>query len=525
MRGGGFQSERGYRRRGADEALWKDVITFFVSNLPEDCSGSLLWKAFQPTGRVKDAYVARKKDARKNTFGFVRIEGIHDVEEVLEKMNNIKIMAAKLDVSLARYDRFHRKMQQKVYSKPHRGDGPRSKSSFEQSVRFEHQSAYGPNGVSFRDAVAECSSGVKSVVVEDPGSLYAKHCMGRSAFGVALGVQELCNTRKMLVHGGFLDTSISYVGGLKVLMTFKDQKEATQFLNSDGWRTYFESMVIWNGEDMPFDRIIGLTVTGVSLKLRDSSVFSKVGELFGKNVWPAEFSWEGVDNSYGVCYVLSSSGKRIEEEIILSCNGVSYLVWVSEELTSWAPSFSDAMSPPVGKVPDQVSSEESDKEDGEIKEPSSKNKERHDRNSGPEVENEDEVEGSPRVSWGMHEAESVHGEGTPGTCVEVGPPAELYGGWNNVFPLNLNLHGANSIIGPNVVVAHLSPSCSPPPALLKKRSRQTRSPWSVSPQAQRSGESGVNSQPMVSTRLGWNGSKTLRRLGLSPKLSWIPELS
>ncbi|KAI3741919.1 hypothetical protein L1987_59598 [Smallanthus sonchifolius] len=355
-------------------------------------------------------------------------------------------------------------MQQKVYSKPHRGDGLRSKSPFEQFVRFEHQSAYGPNGVSYRDAVAGCSSGVKSIVVEDPGSFYANHCMGRSAFGVALGVQELCNTRKMLVPGGFSDAAISYVGGLKVLLTSKDQKVATQFLNSDGWRTYFESMAIWNGEDMPFDRIVGLRVTGVPLKLRDSSVFSKVGELFGKTVWPTEFSWEGVDNSYGVCYVLSSSGKRIKEEIILSCNGVSYPVWVSEELTSWAPSFSDAMSPPTGKVPDQISSEESDKEDGEIKEPSSENKERLDRNSGPEVENEDEVEGSPWVSWGMHEAESVHGEGTPGMCVEVGLPAKLHGSWNNVFPLNLNLHGANSIIGPNVVVAHLSPSCFPPPA-------------------------------------------------------------
>ncbi|KAL8213750.1 hypothetical protein R6Q57_003199 [Mikania cordata] len=63
-----------YRKEKYNELA--NITTFFVTNLPRGISNSMLWKAFQQYGRIKDAYVARKRDTRGNYFGFIRYEEV-----------------------------------------------------------------------------------------------------------------------------------------------------------------------------------------------------------------------------------------------------------------------------------------------------------------------------------------------------------------------------------------------------------------------------------------------------------------
>ncbi|MFS7947498.1 putative nucleotide-binding alpha-beta plait domain superfamily, RNA-binding domain superfamily [Helianthus anomalus] len=65
-----------------------------------------------PHGVVKNAYVAKKRDVNGNYFGFVRLEGVGDVENTLQGMNGVKIFKAKLSVSLAKFDKEHNKFKQ-----------------------------------------------------------------------------------------------------------------------------------------------------------------------------------------------------------------------------------------------------------------------------------------------------------------------------------------------------------------------------------------------------------------------------
>ncbi|MFS7913631.1 putative RNA recognition motif domain, nucleotide-binding alpha-beta plait domain superfamily [Helianthus anomalus] len=95
------------KKREGDQQ--KPVTTFYVSNLPGGVSRSLLWTAFMPHGVVKDSYVAKKRDVRGNFFGFVRLEGVNNVGEVLKGMNTVKIYEAKLNVSVAKFDKDHRR--------------------------------------------------------------------------------------------------------------------------------------------------------------------------------------------------------------------------------------------------------------------------------------------------------------------------------------------------------------------------------------------------------------------------------
>ncbi|MFS8028076.1 putative RNA-binding domain superfamily [Helianthus anomalus] len=45
----------------------RPVTTFYVTYLP-GVSRMMLWRAFQPYGAIKDAYLARKKDSRGATL-------------------------------------------------------------------------------------------------------------------------------------------------------------------------------------------------------------------------------------------------------------------------------------------------------------------------------------------------------------------------------------------------------------------------------------------------------------------------
>ncbi|KAL8192631.1 hypothetical protein R6Q57_027816 [Mikania cordata] len=112
----------------------------------------------------------------------------------------------------------------------------------------------------------------------------------------------------MLHKGGFQDAGMSYVGGLRVIVTFCNHEQARLFLDEKNkiLKDQFSSPVIWYGQPIPFDRIVGLKVLGVPIQCRDNLVYDKIGNLFGRVIWSSEFSWEVEDNSSGFCYVLTS---------------------------------------------------------------------------------------------------------------------------------------------------------------------------------------------------------------------------
>ncbi|KAD4585945.1 hypothetical protein E3N88_23546 [Mikania micrantha] len=355
----------------------KSITSFYVSNLPSGVSNSLLWKAFQPFGNVVDAYVAKKKDSRGNFFGFVRYARVIDLKGLLAGMNSVKIFEAKVSASLAKYDKNHQKIE-------HHLGGNRFPPTF---IKPTNQSHMEPRlnrvnlGYSYKDAAVNKpmnhSPASKSIVLDDNMPLYPKHCFGRSVLGEAKTIRTLCNMRMMLNSGGLGGVGISYIGGLKVLLTFKDQSQANDFLvgKKKIWENVLSSAEIWSGQDIQFDRIAGLKVIGIPFQHRDNSVYDKIGECFGKVVWPSEFSWESEDNSSGFCYVLTKTGNRIEEEVKITWKNRSYQAWVTEEMSSWIPTFFKEGSNQNSNMEDEV-------EEGEFRQQPPANQETNSQESG-----------------------------------------------------------------------------------------------------------------------------------------------
>ncbi|KAJ0941985.1 putative RNA recognition motif domain, nucleotide-binding alpha-beta plait domain superfamily [Helianthus annuus] len=351
----------------------RQVTTFFVTNLPDGVTQSLLWTAFMPHGVVKDAYVAKKRDVRGNYFGFVRIEGVTEMDKVLKGMNTIKIYDAKLTVSVARFGKHHK---QNVKPNGYRPLDYRYKVN-----NAPPAGVYIPKPVLnkglFSEVVAGATAGASSskkrIIVEGKAALYPDHCIMRSVIGDVKDVTAFGSIKNMLKESGFSECSVGYIGGLKVMIVFKDKKSAVEFVTrkKEAWEQILSSPVLWEGQHVEVERVACLKVVGMPLQLRDPKFFDRIGELFGSLVSRSEFSWQQVDNATGFSWVLTSTTKRIDEEVEVVWGERQFKVWVVEvdnksfdcvieELSS------DEKGSPV-EYADSVVGVDDDVEEGEIR--------------------------------------------------------------------------------------------------------------------------------------------------------------
>ncbi|KAF5806317.1 putative RNA recognition motif domain, nucleotide-binding alpha-beta plait domain superfamily [Helianthus annuus] len=328
-------------------------ITFIVQNLPERTTRTILREAFRPFGFISDAYVARKRDKRGNYFGFIRYKGVEDVDATLVVMNTVKILEAKVSVSLAKYDKNHKKF---IYTSKVVGEKiwrPKATSGLN-PLHNNFAGSRGPmvkEGKSFaslfHNDIPEGNSGsfscAKSISIAFNGSKYPLHCMGRAIHGVVHDVDSLNTLNAVLTKEGMSNFGVSYIGGLSVLLTL-----GTPAMVNDAMTNFstilskvFSRYHVWKGEDLPLDRVVYLRISGVPVHLRDSSVYEEIGGLFGRVVQESTFSWTDPDNSECSVLVLVPLGKRIEETVVVSWKERRFVVWVAEDIDAWKPDLDD----------------------------------------------------------------------------------------------------------------------------------------------------------------------------------------
>ncbi|KAJ0524127.1 hypothetical protein HanIR_Chr10g0501141 [Helianthus annuus] len=196
--------------------------------------------------------------------------------------------------------------------------------------------------------------------------------MGRAVIGEALNPKAMSYIQAMLNRGGHSNVAISYTGGLQVFLVFKESGEAKGFIdNMELWRDFFTKLTFWEGQEVQDQRVACLKIEGVPLKLRDNTIFDKVGESFGRIVKNSDFSWTDTDVSHGQCWVLTGQRQRIQEVIDLSWRGNRYQVGVTEVDDGWFGSVISSLVTPVAVSPvifvESVNGEEEILEEGEIR--------------------------------------------------------------------------------------------------------------------------------------------------------------
>ncbi|MFS7978084.1 hypothetical protein Hanom_Chr10g00911471 [Helianthus anomalus] len=265
-------------------------------------------------------------------------------------MNTVTIFEAKLHVFVAKFDKDNSKFRHTIPRAQPRLYNPTPQTQ----NRYKYVPKERINGVSFADVVNEKpgkeANSVKVVAAEERIAVYPDHCLMQSVIVELRDVTGLEEIRTMLELGGYMESPVCYLGGLKCMIVFKEKRLDLQFIEKEvsAWRS----------------------VEGVPIHLHDNKLFDRVGGLFGTVAGGSEFSWAVPENSCGRCWILTETGKRIYEEIVVTWFENKYRVWVSEEHNSRLDAIIKELSSTTQTSPaksvDSCAGNFDDKEEGEF---------------------------------------------------------------------------------------------------------------------------------------------------------------
>ncbi|KAM0021237.1 putative RNA recognition motif domain, nucleotide-binding alpha-beta plait domain superfamily [Helianthus debilis subsp. tardiflorus] len=353
--------EKKFRNR---EWRLRNCTSFFISNLPESCNQDTLWKAFGHLLELEDVYVPAKRGKNGNRFGFVKLFKVTDSEFWFEKLKEVKIDGAILDVCLAKFYRDGSKVvavnkEERVSVFERLGKGS--------SVNKVHHTPIIPQvmenshcgGRTYRDVVSNnnVKASVDRKVIELPpiNTELKKRREFRSLVGEAKDI-DILNDLNNILHEGL---ELSYLGGLKVLISFGSVKEADDYLRKEveSWEKWFSRLYVWEGLPHIFDRVAWIKVLGVPASLWDRQIFNKIGERCGCLLVKSEASAEDGNLAEDRMAVLVPDGKRISEEFTLKWKDDNIKIWVEEIAGLWSPDFLKN-NPPVSDLEPSESEEE-----------------------------------------------------------------------------------------------------------------------------------------------------------------------
>ncbi|KAK9049917.1 hypothetical protein SSX86_031114 [Deinandra increscens subsp. villosa] len=338
-------SRRKYNRRE------EPITNFFVAGIPEGVSSLDLREAAKRFGKIADAFIPKKRRFNKEIFGFLRFKNVQRVDELLENLNSMVFRESKVRVNLSTCPRGDwvsplpanrgsvvpveggRVPIREVEVRP-------PEKSYRSLLLGDKMTGYPPGNI---------------VLLNSDPIPEMELLFNRSIVACLESSVDLVNIKITLADLGFKRVDVKYVGGLHVLLTFSSNSEAGDCLSviqgSDG----FESVAIWDGGLISHDRIVGLRMVGLPLHLRCNRNYNKIGEAFGKMIWPSNFSWCVEDVSTGWCHVLSKDFKKIDSSINVVSGGMSFSVSVTEDITTWIPAFDEEeVAPSVSVGEDSV---------------------------------------------------------------------------------------------------------------------------------------------------------------------------
>jgi len=81
-------------------------VSFFFFNFPMDHDERDMWKVFQRQGRLKDVFISRRLNVKRQRFGFVRFQEVVDVVALEKRLNLFWIRTWKLRVNKPKYRRY-----------------------------------------------------------------------------------------------------------------------------------------------------------------------------------------------------------------------------------------------------------------------------------------------------------------------------------------------------------------------------------------------------------------------------------
>ncbi|KAJ0713808.1 putative RNA recognition motif domain, nucleotide-binding alpha-beta plait domain superfamily [Helianthus annuus] len=241
----------------------ENVTKFFVTNLPLGCTPWEVSEFVKVFGEVAVVYIARKKDKFGNRFCFISFKHVRDVKEMKRALNGTKMGSNKLKVNVARFASENSSLFGNLKeANSHSSAEPQGRIPVQNQFN-NHAFISNGGGKLFSDLFvkndspkAGVSSGQTSCgkMVEVPEDTLAfQELSGKALVGRCSDLKSLNSLNSALVEAGYSSFSISYLGGLSILVKMSTEEECKNLVGTyDLWQHLFSALDYWMGQSLPF---------------------------------------------------------------------------------------------------------------------------------------------------------------------------------------------------------------------------------------------------------------------------------
>ncbi|KAI3508623.1 hypothetical protein L1887_23632 [Cichorium endivia] len=302
------------RRRNQPYSKQRSITTYFVSNIPEDARKGEIRDTFAKYGEITDVYMGVNKGKNGKFYAFVRFTDVRDEFEMEKKLDGI--MTPGVD------------------------DG--TTTSLPAAPLLYHPP-----------------------IILKKDTLMFNWLAKTTIVGEAISLIHLGHFKNLLFAKKETFCEIKYLGGLKVLLLFKDSIKAKEFVENEGrWRELL-SWVKWGDKlDMQFEKVAWIWIVGLPLSLWGDRNFDAISGRYGKIIAPFDEVMHRVDLSHVKIGIITSRRARINEETSVVWEGRSFKVGIIEFDEDWFPFRWDSPDSLQGQKELESEDEDTDEEDG-----------------------------------------------------------------------------------------------------------------------------------------------------------------
>ncbi|CAI9291854.1 unnamed protein product [Lactuca saligna] len=292
---------------------------------------------FSRYGTVVDVYIAKKLNRLKRNFGFVRFIRVQDCASFEKRLNEIFIGAQKLEANVARYQRadslnrarnLHPTRRQKPDPVPDSAMNTRRQGrSFVEVVKGEMSSAGNETGEPSK-VVTGSRKTIK--MLSNPESV---DVMKNTLVGTVENLQDLMNVKAFQEVEGCPSMNMRYLGGLKMLLEFGNEKEKDEFLynGKEIWKSWFKEVYNWDAGENFNERIASLIIQGVPQHAWCEDAFNVIASTWGAVVIPEECNTDSPNLPFGRVGILTTHPGTISSSIKIMVDGKPYLINIMED--------------------------------------------------------------------------------------------------------------------------------------------------------------------------------------------------
>ncbi|GJZ37002.1 RNA-directed DNA polymerase, eukaryota [Tanacetum coccineum] len=277
-----------------------------TGNTPDDFGPSDLWKLCGVYGTVVDVFIPNRMSKAGKRFAFVRFIRVVDMDRLIGNLCTLWVGRFHIHANAVRYER------------------PSKSNIFKKHPN--------PKGFS--------KEGTFVSVMKEPPPQFSQDDI--SSQSPALVLDDAC---------GFSEVSVSYLGGLWVLLELNTLETREKLLQRVGAKSWFHVLQSATHDFVSKERIVWVDIEGIPLHVWSRETFLKIGRKWGETMDIEESSISSFARKR-LC-IKTSMADNILESFKVIFKGKLYMVR-AKELFAWTPRFQ--IYKPIDNLSDDVAS-------------------------------------------------------------------------------------------------------------------------------------------------------------------------